>query len=1293
MEFFWFNLSNYTVFLIAMNVIVPVPKPRHTPSPHINSVPILETPLKKPVPLPRHKGTSLTDNVISKETIIGNDEVCQENQVIPLVHGSLKGGTEMDTPKTTSKNLSDSMQIKGKSVIESTRNVSLRLEKSVRSIISKRRTVQQTFLDNHSVKFERSQSLPSENIFQSISFHSPFTTEEEESEKAEDDYGVPPPIYPPPPLPDESVYDELQSVISGHSSSCNDPYSSPSDSCIDTDSIYEDISFVKSLGSTSKSPSRTSNSFPMPSSISPTQKKQIIDITNKNIIKPGARSDSWSFFDTISNDDLYSNVSIIANGSDIDDRSSIYSNVPNTEYGSTTGCPTSSESVSPSLLSDLEGLQYNSSDDESYSTVNSQSHLSVQNELYENWNLSSVSSILSVPLRSAHEKRTLPSQSVIFEFDPLFENSPLNRDTSNKNVNKLLSTSNTHPISNKILTSSYGKINKVSAQQHPTTSSLTEEGISLIPPVPPRRFDSMTITSSVKDEIVSQDMLKLDPLTQLNQSLQHVKSVDKLSVPEARTSVDKSCQADSTLETEETDSNIITSTPTAQPEIPTTTPVDSVPPKQRLARWYSMKRAIQLVTDNPAWSSPMIARRNRSSGADNAVFYNDKDKSTNITRPNLLLHKVSPYSGSLFRLTGTSDRNKELAQRWCVLAEGKLSCFQDKTASEIKEVVPLESIMSVNVAADYKPSATGDEIHCFELSVSWKGRHSVFGSPSTTDRRVWMQKILESLTKVFPMRISSDFTRAGWCFLKEGVSGLWNLAWILLHKRTLFYCLTNGTLQEADLRKAICTVMQDNSNDSPPAKEKGPMLLVDFPGQALYFQMDTARETTMWRVAVRVAAVDNGPNLAQQQLTKDDVPTIVDKCVNFIYAHGSMSEGIYRRSGTNSAVTRLLTLFRQDAWAVQLSKSEYSEYDVGSVLKRFFRDLPEPLFTTELHAQLCEIADGKFGKTHQDLLAQYRRALEQLPPINFVTARKLIGHLYFIHEQHEKNLMPVDNLAAIWGPTLMHLECDEYQSWSSLESGVVTHLISMYPSLFDVDTEELIREKKMLEVLERYHASNTSVPHNKPSGDLKVWIYIDSKDSGNCVNVTIHPQRQAGEVCVELASKTEFPSHQLTLEEVVLGGALVRPMHHTERVLDTVLRWGYWSDADCKDNCLVLTRNTTFKEADILTKQPMTMCGELRFADQKSKSFKNYLFEFSQAKLSYYKDKSGSNKLNEWKIEDIVWYFGHEPKRNPHMRSRDAPYFGCTIAGTSKEEQLRWVGAMLGGEFPHGLLPSPILLV
>lgn len=66
-----------------------------------------------------------------------------------------------------------------------------------------------------------------------------------------------------------------------------------------------------------------------------------------------------------------------------------------------------------------------------------------------------------------------------------------------------------------------------------------------------------------------------------------------------------------------------------------------------------------------------------------------------------------------------------------------------------------------------------------------------------------------------------------------------------------------------------------------------------------------------------------------------------------------MSEGIYRRSGSNSSITKLLSAFRQDSWSVQLSRQEYTEYDVASVLKRFFRDLPEPLFTVQLHKLFC----------------------------------------------------------------------------------------------------------------------------------------------------------------------------------------------------------------------------------------------------------------------------------------------------------------------------------------------------
>lgn len=70
----------------------------------------------------------------------------------------------------------------------------------------------------------------------------------------------------------------------------------------------------------------------------------------------------------------------------------------------------------------------------------------------------------------------------------------------------------------------------------------------------------------------------------------------------------------------------------------------------------------------------------------------------------------------------------------------------------------------------------------------------------------------------------------------------------------------------------------------------------------------------------------------------------------------------------------------------------------------------------------------------------------------------------------------------------------------------------------------------------------------------------------------------AGEVCISLCDKLRSPAEKLCLMEMVLDGSLHRPLHHSEQVLDSVLRWGYWDDADCKNNCLVLTHNTIYEE-------------------------------------------------------------------------------------------------------------------
>lgn len=76
-----------------------------------------------------------------------------------------------------------------------------------------------------------------------------------------------------------------------------------------------------------------------------------------------------------------------------------------------------------------------------------------------------------------------------------------------------------------------------------------------------------------------------------------------------------------------------------------------------------------------------------------------------------------------------------------------------------------------------------------------------------------------------------------------------------------------------------------------------------------------------------------------------------------------MSEGIYRKAGTGSSISELLSKFRKDAFAVQLTRNAYSEYEVGTALKRFFRELPEPLFGCDHRQYLYEVASKYFSFT------------------------------------------------------------------------------------------------------------------------------------------------------------------------------------------------------------------------------------------------------------------------------------------------------------------------------------------
>ena len=98
-----------------------------------------------------------------------------------------------------------------------------------------------------------------------------------------------------------------------------------------------------------------------------------------------------------------------------------------------------------------------------------------------------------------------------------------------------------------------------------------------------------------------------------------------------------------------------------------------------------------------------------------------------------------------------------------------------------------------------------------------------------------------------------------------------------------------------------------------------------------------------------------------------------------------MTEGIYRHSGVKTKIDRLLSEFRSNAWAVPLTREEFSEHDVANALKRFMRTLDEPLLTKRLRNEWMAASkiNGKIERFKRYNIRIQKHAYSNLPIDSF----------------------------------------------------------------------------------------------------------------------------------------------------------------------------------------------------------------------------------------------------------------------------------------------------------------------
>ncbi|XP_068606368.1 GEM-interacting protein [Brachionichthys hirsutus] len=158
----------------------------------------------------------------------------------------------------------------------------------------------------------------------------------------------------------------------------------------------------------------------------------------------------------------------------------------------------------------------------------------------------------------------------------------------------------------------------------------------------------------------------------------------------------------------------------------------------------------------------------------------------------------------------------------------------------------------------------------------------------------------------------------------------------------------------------------------------------------------------------------------------DEVPFVVRSCTSEIERRALSVQGVYRVSGSKTRIQKLCQAFETQKEQVDLS--DLSPHDITSILKHFFKELPEPLLTFDLYSSF--IIMGKtiqhLGEREQlpdtnetkDIMHNLKVLLQRLPSHCYSTLQHLMSHLQKVSDNEDNKMCP-SNLGIVFGPTLL----------------------------------------------------------------------------------------------------------------------------------------------------------------------------------------------------------------------------------------------------------------------------------
>ncbi|EDW16067.2 uncharacterized protein Dmoj_GI22435, isoform B [Drosophila mojavensis] len=220
------------------------------------------------------------------------------------------------------------------------------------------------------------------------------------------------------------------------------------------------------------------------------------------------------------------------------------------------------------------------------------------------------------------------------------------------------------------------------------------------------------------------------------------------------------------------------------------------------------------------------------------------------------------------------------------------------------------------------------------------------------------------------------------------------------------------------------------------------------------------------------------------QSTHRDISYIVELCCCCLLEHGLEEEGLLRVGCASTKLRRMKHALEAQHVKTPLPLEYQDPHVIGSILKLYLRELPEPLLTYGLYKDFIRVAERH---TEAERKTEIKAILSKLPKENYANLRYLTRFLALMQQRAGHNKMSSQNLAIVMSPNMLWPRVDKSSNAaadyigqvnsSSAANIIVELLISQWDYFFDGDVEFYVTLQRNKLFVEGKSKSNSSNEH------------------------------------------------------------------------------------------------------------------------------------------------------------------------------------------------------------------------